>query len=122
MKYQYGTILKFTPKALKKHPNHCELNDRMIVVGKDTCIWYKNEEMVNNYKNPPITIPANTIFMFDLYRAFDSFVEIASEEFPQLTFDQQHYSGGYMSKKLIDKYKNYFNIKMVTEMKEYLLA
>jgi hypothetical protein len=112
MKYSYGTILKFTPKAIKKHPNDCTSIDRMIVVGKDECIWYQNEDTINGYAHPPLAIPANTILMYDLYRKFDSFVEKANEEIPSLSYTEQCYSGGIVPEVLINKYKTDFKIEV----------
>lgn len=41
MKYPVGTILKRTPKALKRHPNHFAPEDRYEVTGPNEARWFK---------------------------------------------------------------------------------
>lgn len=121
MKYKYGTILKFTSKALKQHSNKCEPNERMIVVGENECILYNNVDKLNTYANPPITIPKNTILMFDMYRKFDSYVEPSNEDMPQLNFDKTSYHDLYIEKEKLEKYIKDFNINMITEFEKHLI-
>jgi len=67
MKYPVGTLLQFTPKALRKESKLSNL-ERLIVIAKNTMMVYD--------------ITTSEILYLDMFKTQDSYVELASEGIP----------------------------------------
>lgn len=75
-KYKNGTIIKYTKKALRLHPNEFCSDDRFIVTGKDCGFWFKIKDFYDKFANK--TFVAGTLLDGgeEVRIKFDCYVEI----------------------------------------------
>lgn len=83
MKYNKGTVLKWSPKALRALKDEADPYDRMVVVNEKTVVWYSTRPQDNTEYNGPI-IPAYTVLQMDMFKTQDSHVTLANEMLPKL--------------------------------------